>query len=155
MLFTGPSEAGKTTVASLCGQRDGVVINDEMLLVSRPGQPGNMVKVSNAPIIGAFSSKPGLTAPLRCVFVLKKGSQTVLRPIEKTKAYLTFMRQVITPAYIGQTDKRALLALIAGFSAEITRTIPVYELEFTLNGESLWQAVSEVEKTMDKEYSCR
>ncbi len=143
-LFTGPSEVGKTTVASLCREQDGEVINDEILLVS-PSADDNSVSVRSAPILGKFTPQRIITGPLRGIFMLKQSHRTFIRCLDRTKAYLKLMRQIITPAYIGQSNKRALLSLIADFSNEITGRVPVYELEFTLDGESLWQAVGELE----------
>jgi len=106
-IFAGPSEAGKTTIARLCGKRDGEVINDEMLLVSRPTTHDRGINVRSVPVLGRFLSRPHITAPLCCILLLKKSSQTQVHPIDKTEAYLRFMRQIITPAYIGQKDRRA------------------------------------------------
>lgn len=145
-LFTGPSDAGKTTIAGLCGKRDGKVINDEMLLVWRPGQNGNGINVESAPFLGKYPSQRNVKAPLRCIFYLKQGNETGTRRLERSEAYLKFMRQVITPAYVGQKDKRAVLSLMSEFSDEITRVIPIYELEFNLDGKSLWQIVEQFEK---------
>jgi hypothetical protein len=144
-IFTGPSESGKTTVATLCREQDGEVINDEMMLVYHPGPEGNHVGVRSAPILGKFVPQRQVTAPLRAIFMLKKSHQTLVTPLGRTEAYLKLMRQIITPAYIGQSSKREVLSLIADFSVEITGVIPVYELEFTLDGESLWQVVGEIE----------
>jgi hypothetical protein len=56
------------------------------------------------------------------------------------------MRQIITPAYIGQKDKRTVLSLMSEFSDDVTRAVPVYELEFNLDGKSLWRTVEELQK---------
>jgi hypothetical protein len=146
MLFTGPSEAGKTTIARFCRKRDGEVINDEMLLVSRPNQYGNGVTVEGAPFLGGVSSQRNVKAPLRCIFLLKKGDKTMVHNVDRTEAYLKLMRQIITPAYIGQKDKRAVLSLMSEFCDELTKAIPVYELEFNLDEKSLWRVVGELEK---------
>ncbi len=146
LLFAGPSEAGKTTIARLCRKRDGEVINDEMLLVSRPKQNGNGLNVESAPFLGRVSSRRYLKAPLRCIFLLKKGSETLVRNLDRTETYLRFMRQIITPACIGQKDKRAVLLIMSEFSDEVTKAVPVYELEFNLDEKSLWQVVGELEK---------
>jgi len=53
-------------------------------------------------------------------------------------------------AYIGQRSGRAIYSQMADFSAELTRTIPIYELEFNLDGESLWQVVTELEEMTKK-----
>ncbi len=146
LLFTGPSEAGKTTIARLCRKRYGEVVNDEMLLLSRPKQNGNGLSVESAPFIGRVSSRRNVKAPLRCIFLLKKGSETLIHNVDRTEAYLRFIRQIITPACIGQKDKRAILSLMSEFSDEVTKAVPVYELEFNLDEKSLWQVVGELEK---------
>jgi hypothetical protein len=145
LLFTGPSEAGKTTVAHLCRNGDGIVINDEMVLVSRPDYSGNGIVVQSAPIIGGFPSRWDISAPLRSILLLKKGVRTQARPLGRTEAYLQFLRQIITPVYIGQRDSRAVYSLMAEFSDEITRAVPVYEFEFNLDSQAIWNAVDELE----------
>jgi hypothetical protein len=144
-IFTGPSEAGKTTVATLCREQDGEVINDEILLVSQPGINGGNISVRSAPILGRFIPRRRISAPLGGIFMLKKGPRTLVSSINRTEACTRLMRQIITPAYIGQSSKRAVLSLIADFSSELSGAVPVYELEFTLDGESLWQVVDGVE----------
>lgn len=151
MLFTGSSKAGKTTIASLCGEQDGEVINDEILLVSRPNPDGNSIIVRSAPIIGKFPPQRVITAPLHSILLLKQSDKTLVSRVDRTEAYLRLMRQVITPAYIGQRDKREILSLIADFSTEVIASIPVYELEFTLDRESLWRVVGEFEREVSRE----
>jgi hypothetical protein len=150
LVFAGPSEAGKTTIARLCGERDGEVINDEMLLISRPTPNDNSISVQSAPILGKFPPRRNTTAPLRCIMLLKKSKKTLVRCLDRTEGYLRFIRQIIAPAYIGQRGGRAIYSLMADFSDEVTRAIPVYELEFNLDGESLWQAVGELEKELER-----
>jgi hypothetical protein len=149
LVFAGPSEAGKTTIARLCGDQDGEVINDEMVLVSRPAPDGRGISVQNAPIISTLSPWPKTTAPLGCVFFLKKSQRTQARRLEKSDAYLRFMRQIISPAYIGQRDKRAIFQLMADFSVEVTGAVPFYELEFTLDAEALWREVGKFDAAID------
>ena len=143
LMFTGPSEAGKTTVATLCREQDWEVINDEILLVSQPGATIKNIEVRSAPFLGRFTPNRQVTAPLRSIFMLKKSHRILTRPLDRTEAYVKMMRQIITPAYIGQSSKRAVLALIADFSKALTEAVPIYELEFTLDGESLWKTVDE------------
>jgi hypothetical protein len=148
LLFTGPSEAGKTTIARLSRGEDCQVVNDEILLVSHPAPLDHSIIIQSAPILGRFASRPGAIAPLRCIFILKKGGQTGVCRLAQTEAYLKLMRQVITPAYIGQRDRRTVYSLIADFSAEVTGNVPVFELEFNLDKEKLWQTVTQLEKTL-------
>jgi hypothetical protein len=146
LLFTGPSEAGKTTIAHFCRKSDGEVINDEMLLVSHPDNDGNGINVESGPFLGRVFSGRNIRAPLRLIFLLKKGSETVIHNIKRTEAYLKLMRQIINPAYIGQKDKRAVLCLMSEFSNVLTKAVPVYELEFNLDKNAFWRTLEEFEK---------
>lgn len=145
IAFAGPSDTGKTSIARLCEERHGEVLNDEMLLISWPTPNGSGISVQSAPVIGGLSSQRNMAAPLRCILLLKRSNKTLVHYLDKAEAYLQFMRQIITPAYIGQRDVRSALSLMADFSAEVTRIVPIYELEFNLDGEALWQAVMELE----------
>jgi hypothetical protein len=60
------------------------------------------------------------------------------------------MRQIISPACVGQKDKRTIYSIMADFSDQVTAAIPVYELEFTLDGEALWQTVGDVQRAQWK-----
>jgi len=151
IVFAGPSDTGKTTIAQLCGERHGEVINDEMLLISRPTPGGNGIIAQGAPVIGELSPRKNIAAPLRCILLLKKSDRTLVRYLDKSEAYLRFMRQIITPAHIGQSSGRAVYSLMADFSAEMTGAIPIYELEFNLDGESLWRVVMELEEMLRRE----
>jgi hypothetical protein len=150
IVFTGPSEAGKTTTAMLCGEQHGKVINDEMLLFSRPTAENPGINIQGTPIIGGISTRLNIIAPLSCILFLTKSKHTMIHKLNGADAYLRFLYQVITPYYTNQQEKRAALSLMAEFSEEVTGTIPVYELEFSLDGESLWHAVAELEKELEK-----
>jgi hypothetical protein len=145
IVFAGPSEAGKTTAALLCGAQNGMVINDEMLLFSRPTAENPGVNIQGTPIIGGISTRRNLMAPLSCILFLKKSKNTLVNKLKRGDAYLRFLYQVITPNYTGQQEKRAALSLMAEFSDEVISTIPAYELEFSLDGESLWSTIGELE----------
>jgi len=147
LVLAGPSESGKTTIAGLCGEKDGRVINDEMVLISRPGKDGDTT-MQSIPIIGGFLPGINITVPLSCILLLKKGSRTRVNPVTPVNVYLRFIRQIVTPTYIGQREGRTAAAIAADFSQEITGIVPVYELEFTLDGESLWREIGELEAMM-------
>jgi len=151
LVFTGPSEAGKTTIANLCREQNGEVINDEMLLISRPEQHDSVLEVRGIPIIGGHPQRLNATAPLSCILLLKQSNKTRIRSINRTEAYLRFIRQIITPSYIGLIDKRSVLSLMADFTDEVTGTIPIYELEFSLDRESLWWEIGKLERALEGE----
>jgi hypothetical protein len=146
MVFAGPSDSGKTTIAGLCGEENGRVINDEVVLISRPGQGGTSVQ--SVPIIGGFPPGINITVPLSCILLLKKGNRTRLNPVTAVNAYLRFIRQIITPTYLGQREGRTAATMVADFSQEVTSAVPVFELEFTLDGGSLWREIAALENTI-------
>ncbi len=148
VMFTGRSGAGKTTVARFCGEKDGEVLNDEMLLLSRPGQGSSGVNILSAPMLGTFPPQRPVNAPLPCIFFLKQGTETRAQRISNTEAYIRFLRQVISPACIGQKDKKTIYTIMSDFSAQVAGAVPMYELEFNLDGEKLWRTVGEIEKEL-------
>lgn len=149
MIFSGPCEIGKTTIARMCAEPYGQVINDEILLVSRlHSNNGGMVKVCSSPHIGELKPQVSAAAPLSCVLMLKQGHRTSVRRLQDMEAYVRFMRQIITPAYIGQSNPKAIYSLIADFSKEIIEVVPFYELEFTLNRQTLWSVLEELEESL-------
>jgi hypothetical protein len=70
--------------------------------------------------------------------------------VDGVEAYLRFVSQIIVPAYIGKKDRRAVYSLMADFSREITQTIPVYELEFSLDADRLWKVIGDLEELLGR-----
>ena len=151
LLFTGPSEVGKSTIAQLCDEKQGEVLNDEMLLMSRPGDNGNGIIVQNAPILGDLIPGRNTAAPLSCIFMLKQNDRMSVKGLDKAEAYLRFMRQIIAPSCVGNYDKKTAYSIMADFSSEVIRDIPAYELEFNRDIEALWQITDEIEGFTGKE----
>jgi hypothetical protein len=150
-LFTGPSDIGKSTIAHLCGDKHGEVLNDEMLLMSRPGGNGSGVTIQNAPILGDFLPGRNTAAPLSCIFMLKQNNRTALKELDKAGAYLRFIRQIIAPSCVGNYDKKTAYNIMADFGSEVIRDIPAYELEFNKDSHALWQITDEIEGISGKE----
>jgi hypothetical protein len=151
MIFTGPSEMGKTTIARFCGDKHGQVVNDEMLLVTGTGMDGVELMIQGVPVIGGVAQRLNVKAPLECVFMLKQSQKTSIRALDRVEAYRRFLRQVILPRnLIKPDDNTTMLTGIARFSDLMTKAVPFYELEFTLEQEVLWRAVDEIEESLMK-----
>ena len=144
MVFTGPSDIGKTTIARLCGDRHGEIFSDEMVLISQPGSNGNGISVQNAPIQGELDPGRNFNAPLSCICLLKQNSRMTYKYLDKAEAYLRFIRQIIAPTCVGDYDKRTAYSLMADFSSEIVKAVPIYELEFNRDGNALWKIADEL-----------
>jgi hypothetical protein len=151
MIFTGLSGTGKTTVARLCGNEHGQVVNDEMLLVTGAGMDGTRLMTQGIPIIGGVAQRMNVKAPPACVLMLKQAPKTSIRTLERAEAYRRFLRQVIMPQnLVTPENNKAILTEIAIFSDVMTKAVPFYELEFTLEKEPLWRAVDEIEESLMK-----
>jgi len=141
VVFIGPGDAGKSTVAGLLGQAHAEVINDETLIFSRNEQDNTTFLVQGTPIIGDYTGPLNVSAPLDCVMILKQSQRTAIYPVDQTVAYTRFIKQIITPSHIGQTDGKAIISTMADFSGELTEMVPFYILEFTLDGGALWHEI--------------
>ena len=157
LLFTGPCETGKTTIGRLCSEDYGLLLNDEMLLLAWPHPRNSSLWVRSVPILSELPFRLNTSAPLACVLLLKQSKMTAVRRLDRTEAYLRFMRQIINPAHFMQTDRRAIISLIAEFTDEVTKVTPFYELEFTPDRNLLWEVeakLTELEVT-EREYDGR
>ena len=151
IIFTGPSGTGKTTIARLCGNEYGEVVNDEMLLVTGAGPESGRLMTQGVPIVGGVAQRLNTKAPPSCVLMLKQAPKTSIRRLDRVEAYRRFLRQVISPrGIIEPDDTNTMLTEMAGFSDMMTQAVPFYELEFTLEKELLWRAVGEIEESLTK-----
>ena len=151
LLFTGPSEIGKTTVGRLCGEDFGQPLNDEMVLLSWPGQPDGRILVKSPPILGELPFTTNTIAPLARVFLLKQSKWIAVRRLGRMEAYLRFMYQVITPMYFKENGTRAAISLVEEFAGEATRATPFFELEFTRDKNLLWEVEAQLTELMAAE----
>ena len=149
MIFTGPSETGKTTIARLCSNEHGRLVNDEMVLLSGAGIGSRKYLVQGIPIIGGIPQRMNEAALPACVMMLKQSKRTSIRPLDRVEAYLRFIRQIIAPRdLIKPDDTKVMLSEISQFSDDFTKSVPFFELEFTLDKGPLWKAIDEIEQVL-------
>lgn len=141
-LFTGPSGAGKTTVARLAGTRK--VLNDEaILLYEQEGQ----IWMRGTPLMGGENKRATGQHHLHAVMMLAHGPQAALSPLPKSEAYQLFLLQVFntTPLTASRTKQEmsSYLEARADLAALATRTVPMYNLHFRQDP-SFWPVVERV-----------
>jgi hypothetical protein len=149
LIFTGPSGIGKTTIARMCGNEHGKVANDEMLLITGVETDGSRLMAQGLPIIGGVRQRSHVKVPVLCVMTLKQAQRTSIRPLDRVEAYLRIMRQIVAPTdLIENDDTKTMITKVTGFADSLTKAVPCYELEFTLEEEPLWKAVEEIEESL-------
>jgi len=138
LLFAGPCETGKTTIARLCSEDFGLPLNDEMMSLSWPRPEDYGLLAQSAPIFGELPFRANTVAPLSSVFLLKQSQRTVLRRLGRMEAYLRFLHQVVSPAGFNNHDTRTTISIMDSFANVVTGTTPFFELEFTRDRDLLW-----------------
>jgi hypothetical protein len=146
LLFTGPCETGKTTVGRFCSPDFGAPLNDEMMLLSWPHQPDGGPLARVAPVFGELPFGPNESAPLSCVFLLKQSKRIALRRVDRMEAYLRFLRQIMSPVGFKEADTRAVISLMDQFASEVAAAVPFFELDFTLDGDLLWEVEAKLKE---------
>jgi len=141
-LFTGPSGAGKTTVARLADTR--TVLNDEAVLL-RDG--GGELWLGGTPLLGGVNKRASGWHRLCAVLMLAHGEEARLRPLSGGEAYQRFLAQLfdtapLIPPWVDR-EGLSLLEARADFSASAVRAVPMYELHFRPDG-SFWPLVEQL-----------
>lgn len=126
LVFAGPSEAGKSTIVKLIGERGEVLCDDRVIVRESPGgfrvhgtwNHGEIPRVS-----------PG-SAPLRGVFFLRQAGTNRMDRVDDPKAVLRdFLPRLVRPLVSADWWERALAVAEA-----IVREVPFYDLSFDKSG---------------------
>jgi hypothetical protein len=137
-LFTGPSGAGKTTVAKLAQGRK--VLNDEAVLIGRNKEG---LYVSGTPFEGGQPEKFNTSAGLSAIFFLKHDTQVSVRKLNKSDAYIRLLSQIFTTSPLFETSGDECFKKRANLSADMATRVPAYELAFRPDT-SFWQVIDAI-----------
>jgi len=134
-LFTGPSESGKSTIASLLEQ--GNVLNDEIVLVhERDGQ----FDLQSTPFTGDFKQKKNLTAPLQAVFFLAHARENKIDQVDLQGAISEFARQIVVCQSSVVFSYKEMLESISNFTLSLVSDLDFYRL-FFLPDKRFWRLI--------------
>ena len=126
LLFAGPSEAGKSTIVKLIGERGDVLCDDRVIVRKDPA--GFRVHGTwNHGEVGRVS--PG-SAPLRAVLFLRQARVNRLERVDDPKAVLRdFLPRLVRPLVSVDWWERAL-----ALAEDVVREVPFYNLWFDKSG---------------------
>jgi hypothetical protein len=129
-VFSGPSGAGKTTIAGLAGARR--VLNDETVAL-RPGAAGWTACAT--PFYGSGGpamARANAHAPVRALCFLRKARRFAHRRLSPAEAVARAFPEVMLPKRDGRVVERLLGALTA-----LAAAVPAYDLSFAPRA-ALW-----------------
>jgi hypothetical protein len=136
-LFTGPSRAGKTTVARLAAER--TVLNDEGILLRISG---DRLWMGGTPLLGGINRRCARWVPVQAILMLEHGPEVKLCRLETGDAFRRFLCQIFAPTPLAPdlVEQKRLLEEQVDFSARVLEWVPIYTLRFRPDG-SFWPAV--------------
>jgi len=130
-IFTGRSEAGKSTVASLAPA--GSVLTDEISLLRREEHSW---RAYGTPFWGEFRAKgSNRSAPISGIFALVKAAENALRPLPTCEA----LRALLPNVLFFSSDAAASAGLLDLLTEAVTQ-IPCFELRFRRDA-SFWEVL--------------
>jgi hypothetical protein len=131
-LFTGLSEAGKTTMVRNAPS-DVSLLTDEASYVRRIG---GSYQAYGTPFAGELG-QPGknISAPIQGLYFLKKASRNQIEPMDKAQAVRRLMRNILFFA-----EDKSLVQLVFESACAFVATVPVFELSF-LPDQRVWELI--------------
>ncbi len=131
-LFSGVSTAGKTTISRLAPD-DVTLLTDEISYIRREG---NQFVGFGTPFAGELEKAgPNVSAPIAALYLLGKGAENRIEPIEKTDAVKRILRNVLFFA-----QDATLVGMIVQSVREFVERVPVSKLVFYPD-ERVWELI--------------
>lgn len=130
ILFSAPSETGKTTQANLWGKYRGsrTINGDRALLQCVDGQ----WTARGWPVCGSSEVCNLLDTPVHCIVMLSQGKENVVRQLSPIQAFRLLYSQITINSW---NRRRAECAI--GLVEDIVKNIPVYHLSCTISEQAV------------------
>ncbi len=130
ILFSAPSETGKTTQANLWEQYRGsrTVNGDRSLLTLEEDR----LIANGWPVCGSSEVCENECTPVRAIVMLKQGKTNVIRRLGGREAFFLIYSQITVNSWNQEFVNSA-----ADFIERILKTVPVYELSCTISEEAV------------------
>ena len=135
-LFTGPSGAGKTTIARLAPP-EAVLLTDEISCVRRTADGWTAFGTPFAGELGTSGSK--MSAPIKTVFGLVQGDVHRIDPLAPADAVRTLMRNILFFARDPRCERRILDTV-----CQLTETVRVSRLTFARDA-GVWTTIRQAQ----------
>ena len=131
-LFAGVSGAGKTTISRLAPP-DVILLTDEVSYIRR--EPGGY-RACGTPFAGELAtSGENVSAPIAAVYLLEKGEQNRIEPVEPSEALRTVLRNILFFA-----EDQELVNSVFQSACDFVSALPLHRLTF-LPEERVWELI--------------
>ena len=136
-IFPGPSETGKSTIASFATQRE-QVLSDEMVMVRKIE---GAYRVYSSPFFGTnASTELNVGAPLRAAMLPIKDTRVYLEKTTPGRALSKFLASVLFFDQDPATNERLM-----SIATDVVDTVPFFDMHFRRDGE-FWTHIEELEQ---------
>lgn len=123
ILFTAPSQTGKSTQASLWEKYRGArILNGDKAGV----QPGETATVHGMPFCGTSGICENVSLPLRCIVVLSQAKENTVRRLGVREALPLLSPNVFADQLIAEEWQKTLMLLL-----DLVENVPIYSLACT------------------------
>jgi hypothetical protein len=131
-LFSGLSEAGKTTISRLAPS-DAALLTDEASYVRKVGTE---YRAYGTPFAGELG-EPGknVSAPIAALYLLAKASGNRIDPVEPAEAVRRLMRNILFFAH-----EPELVRMVFESACAFVAAVPVYQLSF-FPDQRVWELI--------------
>lgn len=122
-VFTGPSEAGKSTISELFARQGATVLSDERVILR---QQGSTFFLYGTPWVGSGQYAENGSAPMTALYRISHGAEHHgLTPLTASRAVTLLLQQAFLPHWDRNGMERTL-----EFLESLTARIPCHSLSF-------------------------
>lgn len=129
-LFVGESESGKSTIASLAGQR--TVLSDEAIIIRK--QSGNFKMYGMPWVKGIFGNG---TAEPDSIFFLRKDSHMELKSLTNAQSAIKLLSNRFY-------SNKYMMEKVLELCVRICSKMPCYDMHFVPDKELIWRDINEI-----------
>lgn len=123
ILFTAPSQTGKSTQAELWKRYRGAeILNGDKAGVTLRGQP----MAHGVPFSGTSGICRNVSSPLRAIVVLSQSPENIIRPLTPSQAVVALCPNVFVDSHVPEEWQMAL-----GLLLDLVAAVPIYALACT------------------------
>ncbi len=130
ILFSAPSETGKTTQANLWEKyRGSTTINGDRSLLSFEN---NQLIANGWPVCGSSEVCNNISTPVKCIVMLSQAKENTIQLLKPRDAFIKLYSQITINTWNKDFQNTAMNLI-----ERIMTTVPVYHLECTISEEAV------------------